>query len=110
MQPIRPVASEGMPGGGSTGEPAPARTRPRTVPAWARRGWVRIAVTAVVFAVAFSVAQRISGKPSVDRQKDVGALIDNRVGAAVKQLQSAPPPGVVVYDAIRGPVVVIEAS
>src|SRR4051794_31669244 len=62
---------------------------------------------AVVVVGAVIMAQR-NPKPTMDA-KDVGGIVDKKIGAAVSELQSAPAPGVDVYNAIRGPLVVIQA-
>src|SRR3954469_22884395 len=76
---------------------------------WAGRRWLWVAGLAVAALLVAVVVRRIDSRPSVSKP-DVGAIVDAKVGAAVQAIQSAPPPGVGVYDAIRGPLVVIQAS
>lgn len=60
-------------------------------------------------AALLAVNLRESSKPSVSKA-DVGGIVDQKVGKAVHDLQAAPPAGVEVYDAIRPPLVVIQAE
>ena len=55
------------------------------------------------------VDMRATSRPSVSNNQ-VGAIVDKKVGTAIGKLQAAPDPGVDVYNTIRGPLVVIEAS
>jgi S1-C subfamily serine protease len=65
-------------------------------------------VVAVAAVGAFLIAKPDS-KPAVDRN-DVSGIVDKKIEAAVGQLQAAPAPGVSVYDAVRGSLVVIQGS
>src|SRR3954468_13651599 len=76
------------------------------------RRWLRWTIAAAVVGgaggTAAAFAQRAT-RPSVSK-RDVGAIADGKVDAAVKTLQAAPAPGVGVFSAIRGPFVVIQAT
>src|SRR5438552_10767832 len=75
------------------------------------RRWLRwmIAVAVVVAVVGTAATVHdLASRPSVSK-RDVGAIVDGKVGAAVHALESAPAPGVGVFNAIRGPFVVIQA-
>src|SRR5437763_2921180 len=100
-------------GGGvneATPPPSPSRR-------WDPRGWTprarraRFVTAAVVLVVAALVAVNLgtSSKPSAGKQ-DASAAVDKKIAAAVQGIQSAPPPGVGVYDAVRGSIVVIQAT
>src|SRR5436190_12290007 len=76
------------------------------------RRWLRwtIAAALVVAVVgAAATLEELASRPTVSK-RDVGAIVDGKVGAAVHTLQSAPAPGVGVFNAIRGPFVVIQAT
>src|SRR3954453_421641 len=75
------------------------------------RRWLRWTIAAaVVVVVVGTVAtfDELASRPSVSK-REIGAIADGKVDAAVKTLQAAPAPGVGVFNAIRGPFVVIQA-
>src|SRR3954447_24418181 len=86
--------------------PDPPHTRTRRPPR--RLLQIGALVVAGIVVVAIINSQRDT-KPAM-ASKDVGSIVDKKVGAAVNTLQSAPAPGVEVYNSIRGPLVVIQAA
>jgi S1-C subfamily serine protease len=90
------------PGAGSTSRP------------WGRRPRVRAAVLVLgvataVIALAMVVLARPGAPPSVSRAALTG-IVDERVDAAVRDLQAQPPAGVAIYDQIVPPLVVIQVT
>lgn len=55
------------------------------------------------------VDMRATSRPATSTA-DVNGVVDKKVAAAIKDLKSEPPASVTVYDAIRGPLVVIQAT
>ena len=87
-------------------DPAPASPRRGR---W-RSPWFLGAVAVVLLAAAIvTVDHRATSRPATSKA-DVNGIVDKKVAAAVKDLKSQPPDGVTVYNAIRGPLVVIQAT
>jgi S1-C subfamily serine protease len=63
----------------------------------------------LLLAVIGSIVFNDSSKSSVDN-KDVNGIVDRKVAAAIQNLQAQPAPGVGVYDTIRAPLVVVQAT
>lgn len=63
----------------------------------------------LVCAALVSIDVRATSRPATSKA-DVNAIVDKKVGQAVKDLQAQPPASVTVYDAIRGPFVVVQAT
>ncbi len=85
--------------------PAPSPTRRRRP----RPVWVGSAVAVVVIAALVAANLRATDRPSTSAA-DVNKIVDRKVGDAVKALQAQPPASVTVYDAIRGPLVVVRSE
>ena len=89
-------------------EPSPGRTsRPR-------RSLRSAVALALVFVLAVGIALyttnlRISRRPSVSTN-DINAIVNQKVSAAVSQLESQPPAAVTAYEAVRAGLVVIVAQ
>ena len=89
----------------ATGDAArPARVRRVRL-----RWWLSGATVVVVCAALVAIDLRSTSRPATSTA-DVNRIVDQKVGAAVKALQSQPPAGVSVYDAIRPPLVVIQTQ
>jgi S1-C subfamily serine protease len=98
--------------GGATAEgtepPKPARSR-RWLSTWLGGVAMVLVVAALVVAALVAIDLRATSKPSTSKA-DVNGIVDKKVAAAVKNLESQPPASVTVYDAIRGPLVVIQTQ
>ncbi len=84
--------------------PAPP-VAPRRRPQW----WLAAAVVVLVGAALVAVDRRATSRPATSKA-DVNAIVDGKVDAAVKALQSEPPASVTVYNAITPPLVVIRTD
>src|SRR5437879_2096776 len=74
-----------------------------------RLRWVIAAAVVVAVVGAGATVNELASRTTVCKRY-VGAIVDSKVGAAVHTLQAAPAPGVDVFNAIRGPFVVIQAT
>ena len=84
--------------------PPPTPRRP-----W-RPGWSLAAGVALAVVVALSAANLlVSRRPAVGA-KDVTGIVDQKVGAAISNLQSQPPVASQVYGAVRAGLVLIESQ
>jgi S1-C subfamily serine protease len=87
------------------GAAAPPRLRSRRWFPWVLGG----AAVLLVCAALVAIDLRATSRPATSKA-DVNGIVDKKVGAAIKNLQSQPPDGVTVYDAIRPPLVVIQSQ
>jgi S1-C subfamily serine protease len=100
--------------GAVTTEPhrGPPATDAATTPTPPRR-WLRwwpAAVAAILVCAALgAIDMRARSRPATS-QADVNGIVDEKVGAAVAELQGQPPASVTVYEAIRGPFVVVQSD
>jgi S1-C subfamily serine protease len=102
-----------MTSGSPPDAPAPPAAGSTSRP-WGRRPRVCAAVlvlgvAAAVTALAVVVLARPGGPPSVSRAA-VAGIVDERVDAAVRDLQAQPPAGVEIYAQIVPPLVVIQVT
>jgi S1-C subfamily serine protease len=80
-----------------------------------KRRWFRAVVAVVVLALVGTLAAlivtdvRLAGRPALSTG-DVNSIVKNKVGSAVSQLQSQPPVGETVFQAIRYGLVLVEAQ
>jgi S1-C subfamily serine protease len=88
----------------ATEPPRPARSR-----RWLSPWWLGGVAVVLVVAALVAIDLRATSKPSTSKA-DVNGIVDKKVAAAVKNLESQPPASVTVYDAIRGPLVVIQTQ
>jgi len=88
----------------ATEPPRPARSR-----RWLSPWWLGGVAAVLVVAALVAIDLRATSKPSTSKA-DVNGIVDKKVAAAVKNLESQPPASVTVYDAIRGPLVVIQTQ
>ncbi|MGH9225488.1 MAG: S1C family serine protease [Acidimicrobiales bacterium] len=88
-------------------EPGPPRPPGRRRPskAW----WLAAAAIVLVGAGLVAVDQRATSRPATSAA-DVNGIVDAKVGEAIEALQSQPPAGVTVYEAIRPPLVVVQSE
>jgi S1-C subfamily serine protease len=85
--------------------PAPPATRSSR-----RKQWLLAAVALVLIGAALvAVDHRATSRPATSTA-DVNGIVDRKVDAAVKAIQSEPPASVTVYQAIIPPLVVIRAD
>jgi S1-C subfamily serine protease len=91
----------------------PATAEPPAPPAPSRRRWLRWWPAALVVALLcgglVAVDRRATSRPATS-QTDVNGIVDEKVGAAITDLQRLPPASVEVYNAIMPPLVVIETE
>jgi len=87
---------------------SPQRTAP---PGRSLRSVVALALLFVlaVFIALYATNVRISRKPSLTTN-DINSIVNQKVSAAVSQLESQPPAAVTAYDAVRAGLVVIVAQ
>ena len=90
--------------------PATDETEPPG-PSKGRRGrrWLGVGVLVLLVGALVVIEQRDTSKPSL-KQADVNKTVDQRVAAAIQDLQRQPPAGVTVYDAIIPPLVVVQSD
>src|SRR4051794_13554804 len=82
--------------------PSPPRRR--------RTTWVGLAIALALVASAVTwIGIRATSKPAVGK-RDVGAIVDQKVGKAVTDLKALPPAGVGVYSTVRPQLVVIQTE
>ncbi len=82
--------------------PAPLRGAPR-------RWGLGAGAVVLLAAVLVVIDQRRSSAPETSAA-DLAGMVDERVAAALDDLQRRPPPGALVYDAVSPPLVVIQAE
>jgi len=92
-------------------EPAPAPSpSPAPRPSRRRLRWAAgIAAVVLVGAALVTIDLRATSRPATSKA-DVDKIVDGKLKTAITALQSQPPAGVTVYDAIRPPLVVIQAQ
>lgn len=90
----------------ATDNPSPPRRSRR----WRKRSWLGAgAAILLVCAALVTVDRRATSKPATSTG-DVNAIVDKKVASAIANLQRQPPASVTVYDAIRGPLVVVQSQ
>jgi S1-C subfamily serine protease len=93
-------------------QPAAVRVPP---PTWAPGSALRAAVALAVLLVLVGVGAlyvtnlRVSGRPSLTTS-DINAIVNQKVTAAISQLESQPPAAATAYQAVRAGLVVVEAE
>jgi S1-C subfamily serine protease len=90
-------------------ERAPTSDRAPPIDRGQRRWWVPAAVVVVLAAAVLPFVLRRPHRPAISRD-EVNAIVNDKLGKAVSDIQAAPAPGVPVYDAIRPPLVVVQGD
>jgi S1-C subfamily serine protease len=67
------------------------------------------AAVVLIVAALVVIDMRSTSRPATSTA-DVNGIVDKKVAAAIKDLKSEPPASVTVYDAIKGPLVVIQTT
>ncbi len=101
------VSSNLSPDNGTPPNPSPAPRRPWRPGRSLQVGAVLVVLAALVFLTVTNLW--FSRRPAVTA-KDVNGVVNQKVNAAISQLQSQPPVGTQVYDAVRAGLVVIESQ
>src|ERR1700678_1277501 len=104
---FEPESSTASPNNGMPPNPSPAPRRP-----WRPGRSLQVGAGLVVLAalVVLTITNLwFSRRPAINA-KDVNGIVNQRVNAAISQLQSQAPVGAQVYDAVRAGLVVIESQ
>ena len=93
------MSDAGTPAGGGTSSPVRRR---RWLP-WGAGAGVLVCVALV------AIDLRATSRPATSKA-DVNSIVDKKVSSAITALRSQPPDGVTVFDANRGPLVVVQSQ